>query len=109
MEDLVKYLVETRKTLQMFTITEAASACGVTEMTVRNFESGKTVNPKVLLYYITQIEVAYDNHICYGWGPTYEESVDLLHTEPQEYSLYAHMFTRKTLHECMRKAFDKEN
>lgn len=109
MLDLVNYLVEMRKTFRMFTITEAASICGVTEMTVRNFESGATVNPRVLLYYLTRAEEAYDKHLCYGCGASYDESRELLRTEPQEYALYATMFTRKALHECMRKAFIKED
>lgn len=109
MNELVNYLVEMRKTFDMFSITEAASICGVTEMTVRNFESGKTVNPTVLLYYIARAEEAYDNHICYGWGASYEESRELMKTEPQEYAVYANMFTRKALHECMSKVFDKED
>lgn len=109
MFDLVNYLVEMRKTFRMFTITEAASICGVTEMTVRNFESGATVNPRVLLYYLTRAEKAFDEHLCYGDGASQEEAAELLRTEPQEYALYATMFTRKALHECMRKAFSKED
>lgn len=109
MFDLVNYLVEMRKTFCMFTITEAASICGVTEMTVRNFESGATINPRVLLYYLTRAEKAYDEHLCYGDGASQEEAAELLRTEPREYALYASMFTRKALHECMRKAFIKEN
>ena len=108
MLDLVNYLVEMRKTFKMFTVTEAASICGVTEMTVRNFESGATVNPRVRLYYLTRAEEAYDEHLCYGCGASYDESRELLRTEPQEYALYATMFTRKALHECMSTAFKKE-
>lgn len=109
MLDLVNYLVEMRKTFKMFTVTEAASICGVTEMTVRNFESGATVNPRVMLYYLTRAEEAYDGHLCYGCGASYDESRELLRTEPQEYALYATMFTRKALHECMSAAFKKED
>ena len=109
MLDLVNYLVVMRKTFRMFTITEAASVCGVTEMTVRNFESGATVNPRVLLYYITRAEEAYNEHLCYGDGASHEEAAELLRTEPQEYALYATMFTRKALHECMSAVFKKED
>lgn len=49
--DLVKY----RKMFNMFTIQEAAAASGVSEMTVRNFEKGKTFNMDVFAYYLEKV------------------------------------------------------
>lgn len=55
MQDLVNYLVNARKDFSLFSRTKAASESGVTEQTVRNFENGNCINPKVLLYYMNAV------------------------------------------------------
>lgn len=52
---IVNSLVTYRDTFQMFTIQEAAKDCGVTEMTVRNFESGKSNNFHLFCYYLNNV------------------------------------------------------
>lgn len=60
-------LVTYRDTFQMFTIQEAARDCGVTEMTVRNFESGKSINFHLFCYYL--------NNVLYNFKYNTEEMV----------------------------------
>ena len=52
MRNLAIFLVEVRRSKNLFSIQQAAADIGVTEMCVRSFENGRTVNSKVLYYYL---------------------------------------------------------
>ena len=54
-ELIARDLVNYRKMFGMFSIQEAAAASGVSEMTVRNFENGKTFNMSVFEYYLEKV------------------------------------------------------
>jgi len=54
-ENLVKDLVMYKDLFNMFNIQEAANECGVTEMTIRNFEKGKSYNFHVFCFYLNTV------------------------------------------------------
>lgn len=110
MKELIEYMVDVRKTFKLFTLNEAAASCGVTEMTVRNFENGKTVNPVVFMYYIAVVDDAYTRgHLRYGQGATAEEAENLQATEPQEYTLYRCKYSIGTFRHYLTAVMMKED
>lgn len=52
---LAHTLVVMKDLCNMFTIQEVAQECDVSEMTVRNFESGKTINFHVFCFYLSNV------------------------------------------------------
>lgn len=63
--NVAQVFADIRKEQKLFTVTEAAASCGLTENTIRNFENGKTINGTLLLFYARAI-IEFDNTIK-GW------------------------------------------
>lgn len=104
--ELVRYLVDVRETFLLFTVEDAAAACNVTAATVANFESGKTLNPYVLLFYYSHVKDGFDSgRLWYGNPETVSEAEDLEMTEPQEYYLYCDVYRGATLDKLVREVF----
>lgn len=98
LSELATYLADTRKTFDLFERGEVAYKCGVTEMTVRNFESGATVNTTVLVYYLKRVFEFYQN------GGRYEQSdeyADLIDTDPAEAEALRHCYSMQGLAEAI--------
>lgn len=100
--DLAMYLADVRNEFNLFSLQEASACCQVTEMTIRNFEAGKTVNPKVLVFYLKAVKSAYDNGMQFSNGKSYSE---LMATEPQEVAVWCEYFTMKTLNSIIKAMF----
>lgn len=93
LSEFAKYLADTRKTFNLFNLSEASFNCKVSEMTVRNFEDGKTINPVVLMFYILKVNEFYEAGGNYMMSEEFEE---LIETEPAEANALCSCYCKET-------------